>query len=45
MNAHQDSTFYRVRLSVPRRGNWRAWGTVGAEFERRLGEQERGRPE
>jgi hypothetical protein len=27
---------YRVRLSVPRRGGWRAWGTVRADFERAL---------
>jgi hypothetical protein len=31
---------YRVRLSVPRAGGWRAWGTVRDEFERQLAEQE-----
>jgi hypothetical protein len=25
-----------VRLTVPRRGGWRAWGTVRADFERAL---------
>ncbi len=27
---------YSVRLTVPRRGGWRAWGTVRADFERGL---------
>src|SRR6266699_6452280 len=27
---------YAVRLTVPRRGGWRAWGTVRADFERAL---------
>lgn len=40
MDAHEDSTFYQVRLSVPRRGGWRAWGILRAEFGRGLGEQE-----
>ena len=40
MNARKDSMAYAVRLSVPRRGGWRAWGAVSGEFERRLGEQE-----
>jgi len=31
---------YQVRLSVPRRGGWRAWATARGEFERRLAEQE-----
>jgi hypothetical protein len=25
-----------VRLTVPRRGGWRAWGAVRADFERAL---------
>jgi hypothetical protein len=25
-----------VRLTVPRRGGWRAWGTVRPDFERAL---------
>ena len=33
-------TRYQVRLSVPRIGGWRAWGTVSQKFERRLAEQE-----
>ena len=35
-----DGTRYLVRLSVPRRGGWRAWGAVSGEFERRLAGQE-----
>ena len=35
-----DGTRYQVRLSVPRRGGWRAWGPIRGGFERRLGEQE-----
>jgi hypothetical protein len=31
---------YQVRLSVPRRGGWRAWGSVRGEFERCLGERQ-----
>ena len=31
---------YLVRLSVPRAGGWRAWGTVRDEFGRLLGEPE-----
>ena len=27
---------YAVRLTVPRRGGWRAWGAVRADFERAL---------
>ena len=30
---------YLVRLSVPRAGGWRAWGTVRDEFGRQLAEQ------
>ena len=30
----------QVRLTVPRRGGWRARGAVSGEFERRLAEQE-----
>ena len=40
MDAHDDGTFYQVCLSVPRRGGWRAWGPLRAEFGRRLSEQE-----
>ena len=29
-------TRYAVRLIVPRRGGWRAWGAVRADFERAL---------
>jgi hypothetical protein len=28
-----------VRLTVPRRGGWRAWGPVRADFERGLADQ------
>ena len=31
---------YLVRLSVPRVGGWRAWGTIRDEFGRQLAEQE-----
>jgi hypothetical protein len=31
---------YLVRLSVPRAGGWRAWGTTRGEFGRQLAEQE-----
>ena len=31
---------YLVRLSAPRVGGWRAWGTVRDEFGRQLAEQE-----
>ena len=30
---------YLVRLTVPRRGGWRAWGAVHGIFERRLAGQ------
>ena len=30
---------YLVRLTVPRRGGWRAWGAVRGTFEHRLAEQ------
>jgi hypothetical protein len=30
---------YLVRLTVPRRGGWRAWGAVSRTFEHRLAEQ------
>jgi hypothetical protein len=29
-------TRYAVQLTVPRRGGWRAWGAVRADFERAL---------
>jgi hypothetical protein len=35
-----NDTRYLVRLSVPRAGGWRAWGTVRDEFGRQLAEQE-----
>jgi hypothetical protein len=35
-----DDMRYLVRLSVPRAGGWRAWGTVRGEFGRQLAEQE-----
>ena len=34
--ASRFKTRYRVRLTVPRRGGWRAWGTVRAGFEHAL---------
>ena len=40
MAARQEGTRYSVRLSVPRRGGWRAWGAASGNFERRLAEQE-----
>jgi len=30
---------YLVRLTVPRRGGWRAWGAVRGTFEHRLAGQ------
>ena len=35
-----DNARYRVRLSVPRAGGWRAWGTIRDELGRQLAEQE-----
>jgi hypothetical protein len=35
-----EDTRYLVRLSVPRAGGWRAWGTARDEFGRQLAEQE-----
>jgi hypothetical protein len=35
----QAAARYTVRLSVPRIGDWRAWGAVSGEFERRLAGQ------
>ena len=40
MAARHEGTRYSVRLSVPRRGGWRAWGAASGNFERRLAEQE-----
>jgi hypothetical protein len=40
MTARQEGTRYSVRLSVPRRGGWRAWGAASGNFERRLAEQD-----
>ena len=40
MTVRPKSTRYQVRLSVPRRGGWRAWGAASGNFERRLAEQE-----
>ena len=34
--ASRSKTRYAVRLTVPRRGGWRAWGAVRADFERAL---------
>jgi hypothetical protein len=34
--AARSKTRYAVRLTVPRRGGWRAWGAVRADFERGL---------
>ena len=34
--ASRGKTRYAVRLTVPRRGGWRAWGAVRADFERAL---------
>ena len=34
--ASRSKTRYAVRLTVPRRGGWRAWGAVRADFERDL---------
>lgn len=34
--ASRGTTCYRVQLAVPRRGGWRAWGTVRASFEQAL---------
>ena len=38
----KDATRYVVRLSVARRGGWRAWGGVSGVFERALAAQESG---
>jgi len=35
-----DGPHWLVRLSVPRRGGWRAWGAVSDGFEQRLGAQD-----
>jgi hypothetical protein len=41
LHDHPDNGLrYSVRLSVPRRGGWRAWGTLRVEFERRLAGQQ-----
>jgi hypothetical protein len=40
MTARPRSSRYQVRLSIPRRGGWRAWGAASGNFERRLTEQE-----
>jgi hypothetical protein len=34
--AARGTTRYRVQLTVPRRGGWRAWGPVRGGFERAL---------
>jgi hypothetical protein len=34
--AARGTTRYRVQLTAPRRGGWRAWGPVRAGFERAL---------
>jgi hypothetical protein len=38
--AAPEDTRYRVRLSVPRSGGWRAWGQVSGRFERLLAQQQ-----
>jgi len=40
MTARSVTTRYSVRLSVPRAGGMRAWGSVAGEFERGLAAQE-----
>jgi len=35
-----EGTRYRVRISVPRRGGWRAWGASRGDFEQHLAAQE-----
>jgi len=40
MKARGETTRYRVRLSVPRRGGWRAWGAASGDFEERLAAQD-----
>jgi hypothetical protein len=40
VDSGQDDARWTVRLSVPRRGGWRAWGPVRGEFERRLADQQ-----
>jgi hypothetical protein len=35
-----DDVLYSDRLTVPRRGGWRAWGEVRGDFERQLSSQE-----
>lgn len=35
-DGQQGTTRYLVRIDVPRRGGWHAWGTVRADFERAL---------
>jgi hypothetical protein len=37
--ASKQRTRYTVRLTVPRRSGWRAWGTVRPDFERALTDQ------
>ena len=34
--AARGTTRYRVQLTVPRRGGWRAWGSMRGGFERAL---------
>ena len=34
--ANRWKTRYAVRLTVPRRGGWRSWGVVRADFDRAL---------
>ncbi len=34
--AARGTTRYRVQLTVPRRGGWRAWGSIRGGFERAL---------
>ena len=38
--SRQETTLYSVRLSIPRNGGWRDWGTVSGRFEQQLANQE-----
>jgi hypothetical protein len=35
-----DTTYYQVRLTVPRKDGWRQWGAVRGEFGRKLAGQQ-----
>jgi hypothetical protein len=38
-DGRQGKRRYAVRLTVPRRGGWRAWGAARADFERALADR------